>query len=180
MDSKGLMRMSHHDHGSGWFLAQLKPNGGRVAERNLSRQGFRTFLPLHEQTRRLRGRFCTRSLPLFPGYIFVALDISQGAWRAVKSTQGITRLVSFGKAPAQVPEDLVRQLMLRCNGDDTLLPGGPHRSGDTVALTKGPFTDYVATIEEVAPDRRIWVLLDIMGGRTRVALDAAGLRPERG
>jgi len=43
-------------------------------------------------------------------------------------------------------------------------------------LTRGPFTDFVATIETIDPDRRIWVLLDILGAATRVALSEKNLR----
>jgi len=34
----------------------------------------------------------------------------------------------------------------------------------------------VATIETIAPDRRVWVLIEIMGGETRVAVSAEQLR----
>ena len=58
-----------HDtaHAINWFLAQMKPNSHDIANRNLTRQGFETFLPLQEETRRTRGRFVTRRRPLFPG-----------------------------------------------------------------------------------------------------------------
>ena len=107
--------MTSHDRGTTWFLAQLKPNSAAIAERNLKRQGFRTFLPLQEQTRQRYGRFVTVLQPLFPGYIFVAFDPSKGGWRAINATLGNTRLVSFGKDPAPVPLDLISQLMLRCD-----------------------------------------------------------------
>ena len=71
--------MTHHDRGTTWFLAQLKPNSHRIAERNLARQGVRTFLPLQEETKRARGRFTTQMRPLFPGYLFVAFDVDRQA-----------------------------------------------------------------------------------------------------
>jgi transcriptional antiterminator RfaH len=45
-----------------------------------------------------------------------------------------------------------------------------------VALTTGPFADFVAEVENIAPDRRVWVLMEIMGGKTRVAVGADQLR----
>ena len=168
--------MSYHDRGTTWFLAQFKPNSHRIAERNLVRQGFRTFLPLHEETMRVRGKFTVQQRPLFPGYLFVALDMLQGRWRAVNSTYGITRIVSLGKEPTPVPLDLVSQLMLRCDQEGKLLPPKLLKPGDEVTMTKGPFADVITTIESVAPDRRVWVLMDIMGGQTRVAVQADQLR----
>jgi transcriptional antiterminator RfaH len=168
--------MTYHDRGSSWFLAQIKPNSHNIAERNLTRQGFRIFLPMQEETKRARGKFTTQMRPLFPGYLFVALDLLRGGWRAVNSTYGITRIVSLGKEPTPVPLDLVSQLMLRCDREGKLLPPKLLKPGDEVTLTKGPFTNFVATIESIAPDRRIWVLMELMGAQTRVAVSADHLR----
>lgn len=168
--------MAAPDSSASWFLAQLKPNCAKIAEKNLKRQGFQTFLPLEEQTRRRDGKFVTTMRPLFPGYIFVAFDMACGYWRTVNSTYGITRLVSFGTEPRAVPPKLVAQMMLRCDASGKLLPQELLEPGDQVALTKGPFANFVAEVEKVAPDQRVWVLLDILGGQTRVAIDAGQLR----
>ena len=98
--------MAFHARGTSWFLAQLKPNCANIADKNLKRQGFKTFLPTEEETRERNGKFVTAIRPLFPGYIFVAFDEARGLWRTVNSTYGITRLVSFGKEPTAVPLDL--------------------------------------------------------------------------
>lgn len=99
--------MTFHERGTTWFLAQLKPNSVKIAERNLKRQGFRTFLPVEEVTKRAKSKFVTAEQPMFPGYIFVAFNVTKGGWRAINSTNGITRLVSFGKDPAPVPLDII-------------------------------------------------------------------------
>lgn len=168
--------MSTHERGTTWFLTQFKPNSHNIAERNLTRQGFRTFLPMQEETKRARGKFITQMRPLFPGYLFVALDMLRGGWRSVNSTYGVTRLVSFGKEPTPVPLDLVSQLMLRCDREGKLLPPKLLKPGDQVTLTRGPLTDFVATIDSIAPSKRVWVLMELMGAQTRVAVSAEHLR----
>ncbi len=168
--------MTLYDHGTSWFLAQLKPNSAKIADKNLKRQGFQTFLPMEEETRERNGKFFIINRPLFPGYIFVAFDVASGFWRTVNSTYGITRLVSFGKEPTEVPLDLVSQLMLRCDADSKLLPPKILKPGDHVALRTGPFANLVAEVERIAPDRRVWVLMEIMGRQTRVAVDTDQLR----
>jgi transcriptional antiterminator RfaH len=168
--------MTFQDHGKSWFLAQLKPNCINIAGKNLQRQGFKTFLPLEEETRKRGGKFVTSMRPLFPGYIFVTFDVVRGLWRTINSTYGITRLVSFGQEPTAVPLGLVSQLMLRCDAKGKLLPAKLLKPGDQVTLTKGPFANFVAEVERIAPDRRAWILMDIMGGQTRVAVGADQLR----
>lgn len=168
--------MTGHDRGTSWFLAQLKPNCANIANENLKRQGFQTFLPMKEEACERNGKFVTAVRPLFPGYIFVAFAVTSGSWRTVNSTYGITRLVSFGKEPTAVSPDLVSQLMLRSDAKGKLLPPKLLKPGDQAILTKGPFANFVAEIETIAPDRRIWVLMEVMGGQTRVAVEADQLR----
>ena len=168
--------MTVHEKGTSWFLAQMKPNCATIAKTNLQRQGFKTFLPLEERTTQRYGKFVSATSPLFPGYIFVAFDVASGLWRTVNSTTGITRLVSFGKEPTVVPLDLVSQLMLRCDVKGKVLPPKLLKPGDQVALSTGPFANFVAEIEKIAPDRRVWVLMDIMGSQTRVAVRADQVR----
>lgn len=159
-----------------WYLVQLKPHGARIAERNLRRQGFQTFLPIEEVTTRRRGTFATTRRPLFPGYLFVALDPKTGQWSSINSTSGVARLVSFGTAPANVPKGLVDSLMSQADADGTLLPQDNLEAGDGVTITRGPFTDFVAQVTALSPDRRVWVLLEVMGRQTHVALTRDHLR----
>ena len=159
-----------------WFLVQVKPNCDAVAERNLDRQGFATFLPREDVTRELRGRFVTRRRPVFPGYLFVSFDPAQGLWRKINATYGVARLVSFGAEPAAVPDGLVAELQARCSQAGVLLPPEHLQIGDAVVLTRGPFANFAAEVVDLAPDQRVWVLLDVMGAERRVAVDAAQLR----
>ncbi|ANK80003.1 MAG: transcriptional antiterminator [Rhizobiales bacterium NRL2] len=168
--------MTDTEEGSRWFLAQLKPNGHKLAERNLDRQGFRYFLPMQEETRRQRGKFLTLLRPLFPGYIFIAFDPDHGLWRKVNSTTGVARLVSFGRSPAPVPSELVDGLMARCDREGKFQPPSTLAPGDAVRIARGPFTDFVATVEKLAPDNRVFVLLDLMGRKTRMTVAADKLR----
>ena len=164
--------MTFHELDTTWFLAQLKPNSAQIALKNLNRQGFQTFLPMVEETSQRNGKFITANRPLFPGYIFIAFDVAKGLWRTVNDTYGITKLVNFGKEPAPVQRDLVSQLMLGCDTSGKLLPPELLKPGDQVMLTNGPFANFAAEVQKIAPDQRVWVLMDIMGAQTRVAVGA--------
>jgi transcriptional antiterminator RfaH len=60
--------MTSHEGNTIWSLAQLKPNCSHVAQKNLQRQGYRSFLPLEEVTLQKIEKFVTAKRPLFPGY----------------------------------------------------------------------------------------------------------------
>ena len=154
-----------------WYLLQFKPNSHRIAERNLARQGFETFLPLQKTLRRARGTATDVQTPLFPGYMFVKLDAETGPWRSVNGTFGVSRLVTLQNRPQALPAALVNGLRARCGTDGVLLPPAELHPGDQVRLQTGPFADFVATVDRIAANQRVWLLLDFMGKATRVQAD---------
>ncbi len=155
-----------------WFLVQFKPNSHNVADRNLKRQGFETFLPLQETTRRQDSRFVSELRPLFPGYMFIRLDPETSPWRKVNSTHGVSRIVSFSDVPAPVPATLVDALLTRCDDSGRLLANASLAAGDDIKVVDGPFAEFVGTVETIDAEKRVWLLLDFMGQTTRIRLDA--------
>ncbi|KEO51732.1 transcription termination/antitermination protein NusG [Thioclava pacifica] len=152
-----------------WFAAQFKPNCAEIARRNLTRQGFQSFLPMHEVTRRRAERFETRKVPLFPGYLFLRPTSRKIRLAAANSTYGITRLVTLGSEPTPLPFEMIHGLIARCDADGLLMPQRDFAPGDEVTIRSGPFSDFVAQIETIDSEQRIWLLLDLMGRKTRIS-----------
>ena len=154
-----------------WYIVQFKPNSQRIAVRNLERQGFETFLPMHEVTRRATVKFETVIRPLFAGYMFVACDPEQGPWRQINSTRGISRILSFAEGPKPMPEALISGLRARCDNGGKVMSPADFEVGQSVEMYSGPFANFIATVEQMASDARVWVLLDFMGKETRIQVD---------
>lgn len=153
-----------------WYLVQLKPNGHRLAKVNLERQGFKTFLPLQNVTTRSAHKFVDRHVPLFPGYMFVELDTAQNAWRKVNSTLGVARIVSLGGTPTPVPSAIINEFISRCDDDGILRPTLGLEVGQDVQVLRGPFANFVAKVEEISPDQRVWILIDLLGQSSRISV----------
>lgn len=151
-----------------WFLVQFKPNSHNVAERNLKRQGFETFLPCQETTRRQESRFVGELRPLFPGYMFIRLDPETSPWRKVNSTHGVSRIVSFRDVPAPVPASLVDALFSRYDERGRPAANDHLAAGDDVRVIDGPFAEFIGTVATIDADKRVWLLMDILGQETRV------------
>ena len=151
-----------------WYIVQFKPNSHKIAVRNLQRQGFETFLPMHEVTLRTAVKFETVIRPLFAGYMFVACDPEQAPWRQINSTYGISRMLSSKESPKPMPEALITGLRARCDNLGKVVPLVNFEAGQSVEMHSGPFESFIATIEQMASDARVWVLLDFMGKATRV------------
>lgn len=159
-----------------WYLARLKPNCAQIAKRNLERQGFEVFVPLERQSRRRGSQFIDIERPFFPGYLFVS-DLTDSAhWRTIRSTYGIAQLVSFGSIPATVPTEIISQLKASCDKNSVIRSREALTRGDNVRISAGPFVDFVGRVERLNPDQRAWILLDILGKQTRVALPLSELQ----
>lgn len=154
-----------------WYVAQLRPNQQRIAARNLTRQGFEAFMPeIIRDVKTVRG-FVQKKKSLFPGYLFVAVQRGAERWHSISSTRGVCRLVSFGgRLPAPVPIGLIASLRERTDSDGLLLPEPRLERGQAVVVTRGPFADFLATVERNEDDARVWLLLDLLGQQTRVEL----------
>jgi transcriptional antiterminator RfaH len=160
-----------------WFVVQLKPNAEAIAKRNLLRQGIQFFAPFEERTVGKARQLVQVRKALFPGYLFASFDQDVVRWRAVNSTIGVCKLVSFAEnRPALVPLGMISSLMRRCDPSGKLLPARFLQSDEAVRVTNGPFADFIGTVEQIAPDQGIWVLLDILAKNTRVAIRSADLR----
>lgn len=162
-----------------WYVAQLKPNGLQLARRNLERQGLEVFCPLQRVERRRGHRVSSVLVPFFPGYVFVALAPAGGEMRAASHTRGVARLVALGpEGPQPVPAALIAALRASCSPDGILQPPGPeaYEVGEAVRVTAGPLAGQVSRIVALAPEDRIWMLLDLMGRETRVAVKRSDVK----
>lgn len=153
-----------------WYLAQCKPNAENVAFKNIKNQGFNAFLPFRKLTKRKAQTFQNPSCPLFPGYVFVALDTESGDWQKISNTRGVVRLVRFGQYPSPVPTIVMQSLFASCNDDNTFYPREVLKPGDEIQVIRGPLTGFSAKISDTNPHKRVYLLLEIMGQKSTIGL----------
>ena len=159
-----------------WFILQFKSNSHHLAVKNLNRQGLETFLPLHETTSRRLSRFINTSRPLFPGYMFIKFDRAESKWHKINSTYGVSRLITFNSILKSIPTIFVDHLMKRYDLSGKLIPIQKLKKGDQVTVLKGPFANFIATVEKYEADQRIWILMDLMGRKTKIITPSDALK----
>ena len=160
-----------------WFLVRSKPKAEAKAQWHLGAQGFRTFLPQFEKTTRHARKLRTAKAPLFPGYLFVVLDLQRDRWLSVRSTVGVSDLYGNRDGiPVAVPHGIVETLIDRCDGDLVRLDGSL-AEGQSVRILSGPFADMVGNLKRLNAAGRVQVLLEIMGATVPVVLRRSALAP---
>ncbi len=157
-----------------WYVAQTHPHAENKAVTHLARQGFKSYLPKYHKCRRHARRIEMVVAPLFPRYVFVAIDMSTQRWRSINATIGISGLVCCGEYPAPVEDDIIAQL--RRSEDEAgfiQLDARPRFApGDRVRVAAGAFADCLGLYEGMTDHERITILLDLLGRKVRVTLDA--------
>ena len=154
-----------------WFVAQLKPNSCNVAVQNLERQGFETFLPKIKTTIKKVNKFIDKDVLLFPGYAFIGIDLQNSDWAKINSTYGVSKLLSFNNKPSEIPLDLIMALKNRHEGNINPKINEKLKKDDKIKFNNGPFMDLVANIESVDAKKRIYVLLEVMGGHRKLKIN---------
>lgn len=153
-----------------WYAVQTKSRQERRALENLLNQNFACVLPLWKCERLIKGKLVLQEEPLFPGYLFIRLDLD-GNWGSIRNTRGVTGLVRFGGEPAPVPQVVVEALMERNEPKMNLF-----NSGDPVKITSGAFAGLEGVFEHLDGIERVVIFLEFMHKQQRLSLPVSDVR----
>ncbi len=152
-----------------WYVAQTLVRSEEKARINLERQGFNPYLPRFLRERRHARRCDLVKTPLFPGYIFVRLDLDTAPWRSINGTMGVSHLICNGERPAAMPDGVVEEIAAR-EGDNGLIRLEPRtfQKGEALRIVSGALTDCFGLFEKMADRDRVVLLLDLLGRKVRI------------
>lgn len=156
-----------------WYAVCTNPRHEKQVAAQLGTKGLEYFLPLFDSVHHWKDRRKNVELPLFPGYVFVRLALSERL--RVLSTYGISRFVTFGGPPA--PLDEVELTRLR-NGL-AQIQAEPHpylRIGSRVLIKHGPFCGTEGILTRKKDRLRVVLSVDMLMQSIAVELDAADLQ----
>ena len=133
------------------------------------------------------GKKETVKRKLFPGYIFVQMDVDDPynpgelgeSWEVVRGTPGVTGFVGTATRPVPLsPEEVDRLLqsvgVAEKQKVEKAKPKVAFKDGDMVRVTAGPFSDFTGVVAEVNVERsKVKVLVSIFGRETPVELEFA-------
>ena len=161
---------------SNWYLIHTKIRHDRGALGKLERQGFACFLPLIRAEKLRRGALQVVQEPLFPRYLFIRLGtgLESQSWAPIRSTVGVSRLVTFGQTPAKIEDELIAQLQVKTDSTEVQLRH--FEPGEQVVVTDGPFVGVEAIYQMADAEGRVMVLLNILSKQVKMAVQPASIR----
>ncbi|MCR4378468.1 MAG: transcriptional activator RfaH [Rhodospirillales bacterium] len=152
-----------------WYVVRTKSRCEDRSAWHLENQGFEVYLPHYRKQVRHARSVKSVLRPLFSGYLFVHMDLDQQRWRAINGSVGVISLVPSGDAPKPIPNEIVDHIRARedKSGAVSLAPHGLQK-GDKVHMREGALAEYAALLEEVCDEKRVILLLNLMGREVRL------------
>jgi transcription antitermination factor NusG len=91
-----------------WYAAYTSANHEKRVAEQLTTRSVEHFLPLYQAVRRWKDRRVQLELPLFPGYVFVRIALSDRL--QVLQVPGVAKLVGFSGTPTALPQEEIEAL----------------------------------------------------------------------
>jgi transcription antitermination factor NusG len=165
------------ERGERWFVARVLHHREGSAQFNLHRQGYRSFAPGVRRTIRHARTMRSVIAPLFPGYIFVILDLSVDPWRCVNSTIGVASLIMGVEQPMPVPPGVVEALVAATESSGDARLDGDLEIGQKLRILSGPFADTLCRLADLDDKGRVRVLFEFLGAEVAPRLDRSLVAP---
>ena len=153
-----------------WYVAYILPRHEKVVADRLLDQGVETYLPLYCSVRDWNHRRVEIELPLFPGYVFVKMIITNRV--RVLAQPGVVRLVGSNGSATALPDGEVERLQSSL----AAWKAEPYpflAAGKQVLIKSGPFAGLVGRIVRRKGKMRLIVSLDFIQRAVQLEMDVA-------
>lgn len=167
--------MSLQEPSANWYVAYTKPRQESVAEINLQRQGFETYLPFFKVIKKqavqpgnkeidVLAEASTAYEPMFPRYMFFKPASEKQSVAVARSSRGVNSLVTFGTELAVVSPDVLQAIQdmeaQRNNADVSSI--SPFQPGRRVRLRNTALDGIEGVVQAVGAERVV-LLMHILG-----------------
>ncbi len=137
------------------------------------------LIPTQEITANVRGRKTSRKKKLYPGYVFVQLDLNPEMIMDIRSMSNVSGFPPMNQGD---PEPLTDAEISRLKGQVDIsgkakIVRVPYSVGQTVRVIEGPFNNFTGVVESINPERgRVRVIFTIFGRKAPVEIDFSQVR----
>lgn len=147
---------------SHWYVLRSKPHKESFLHGQLNAHKIDTYYPvIRVKPVNPRAR---KAKPLFPGYLFVHIDLAEIELSTLKWMPGSIGLVSFEEIPSRVPDSVINAIQKQVdalNSADRQLH--QFEKGDQIIVQAGPFSGYRAVFDmRLSGEERVLVLLQLL------------------
>lgn len=151
---------------------------GPLARKFPGRVG-KTLIPVEEVAQARGSKRSTRERKLYPGYVFVQLELDEEMVLDIRAMGNISGFPPGNRSyPQPLTDDEAKRVLGQADGKETpRIVRVPFSVGQTVRVIDGPFNNFSGVVESINPERgRVRVIFTIFGRKAPVELDFAQVR----
>ena len=146
-----------------WVLIYTKAKQEIKANKNLQKQGFKTFLPLITASNKT-SEF--KSLvPVFPRYFFAQLNLKLDNWTSINSSYGVSNIVMFGEKFTPIPNGIIEFIQDKLDEKGIYkeeISSKEFKRGDSLTIKEGRFAGINAIFLANKSKDRVLLLLKLL------------------
>lgn len=132
----------------------------------------RILVPEEDEIDVKDGRKRTVRRKIYPGYVFVEMEVNDRSWYVVRNTPGVTGFVGSATKPVPLEPQEVRRILKSQGIEKEVRPQISVKIGEQVRIISGPFDNFYATITEINNEKgTLKGLIDMFGRETSVEVD---------
>ena len=158
-----------------WYAAHVCSRHEKQVMLQLQERRVDSFLPVYKSMRRWKDRKKELELVLFPGYVFVHLDLKDRL--RVLQLPSVVRFVSFNGQPAALPDAEIETLS---KGLASGIRAEPHpylKVGQRVHIRFGPLAGANGILVRRKDKFRVVLSIDLIMRSVAVEVDEADIEP---
>ena len=150
----------------------------RIEEEPAEAQILDVLVPTQEVVEIRNGKRVTVTKRLYPGYVLVEMALNERTIHVINNIQGVIKFVGSGRSPQPLREEEINKILgIEVEAEEKSHEEIPFHIDQVVEVTKGPFTDFSGTVQEVYPDKgKVKVEVSLFGRPTSVELDYTDLK----
>ena len=109
------------------------------------------LVPSEEVVEVKNGTKAVTERRLFPGYVFVEMEMTDDTWHLVKNTSKVTGFIGgkSNKPTPIAPHEVAKIMQQVQEGVEKPRPKVLYEVGEVIRIKDGPFTDFNGSVEEV-------------------------------
>ncbi|MCU1309746.1 MAG: transcription antitermination protein nusG [Candidatus Angelobacter sp.] len=159
-----------------WYAAYTLPRHEKLVTHQLAQKSVECYLPLYEAIHRWKDRRARVQMPLFPGYVFVQIPLSERL--KVLEIASVLNIVSFKGQAAPLPEGEIEALR-NALGYRKAEPYPYLAVGRRVHVNAGPLQGLEGIVVRRKGDWRIVVTLDSIMQSVALEVDSSDVELTR-
>ena len=169
---KGEGRLWYVVHTYSGYEETVKKNlEQRIESMDMEDKIFNVLIPTEKKIKIKNSKRHVVIEKIFPGYVFVEMDLSDESWYVVRNTPNVTGFIGSGTTPTPVSTEEMEMLKKKM-GMDVPKYNISFDIGELVKIVDGPFKDFEGNIDSIDSEKgKVKVLVSVFGRETPVELD---------